>query len=790
MQPGLPETFPHLRLVRTESIADRRRHGGGRPPTRGNPREHGEHLSASVANIVRQFELPHLPPEIDPALIFRIHLDGYVDDAEWRRSGLIVLSREKDRNLVLFSDDAQLTEFRNRLSAYQSDPPLGQVHPSFNALFASISDDGLRSLAPEDRIGARLREQGIQPDETYILDLELWPLPRRGVRRSEQILDYIRSQGALVLDSVDNDSMIIHRIECRGELASALLGFEAVARLDLPPEPALSVSEVLDITAADLPDVLRPTGNSSICILDSGISSGHPLLGPVVGDADVFPASLGTPDDSNGHGTMVAGIAAFGDISASIASRAFDSYVTLFSARVTDETNRFAERTLVLNQMRQAIETFAARGCKVFNVSLGNRDATYDDGRLEPWAAVLDTLARELDVLIVVSAGNRMPIPDVPPGDARMRYPQYLFDQEARIIDPATAALVVTVGALSGPGAPVRGQRYQADPAYQRITRPGQPSPFTRVGPGQQQSIKPDFCEFGGDFSYDGRAHRVVESDQGVSVVSLNYQPFDRLFSFGTGTSFAAPRVAHYAARLFDEIPEASPNLVRALLALSAEVPSAALEVVGARDILNVCGYGKPEFDRARASTLNRVVLHAVDDLRLDSFHVFELPIPDELIRTKGQRRISIALAFYPPVRHTRLDYLGARMSFRLVRGKSLDEVIAAYQAHGNEEGEPPTLTGTRFQCALTPGARNRDTSTLQKGEFTFTRNPDEYGDTYYIVVRAERVWAPEDISHLEYAIAASIEHRTSPIESLCRRSATCPTKGARYRLALLLGQA
>lgn len=52
--------------------------------------------------------------------------------------------------------------------------------------------------------------------------------------------------------------------------------------------------------------------NTSICILDTGINNGHPLLEKVVNDKDKHAVEtyMGV-DDINGHGTKMAGIAVF-----------------------------------------------------------------------------------------------------------------------------------------------------------------------------------------------------------------------------------------------------------------------------------------------------------------------------------------------------------------------------------------------------------------------------------------------------------------------------------------------
>ena len=759
-----PEPLPHLQLRRTDVLLDRRRRGGGgRPPPR-DYAEHGRQLSEAAEDVVRRFALPHVPDEIDPTLVFKIRLDVEVGDDVWRRNGLVVLAREPGKTVVLFSSDSQLAEFRGRLAEYQEGPRGGQLHPSHNALFASIIPAGIESYGREDRVGRLLRDRMPIADQTYALDLELWPLgtadQRR--RRMDQVQVYIRSRGGTVLDQVDNENMSIARIRVSGEVAMELLDMDPVASMDFPPEPSLTVGEIVNLTMADLGEVADPpTDAPSVCVIDSGVNASHPLLAPAIGDTDVFPAALGSGDDVHGHGTMVAGIALYGRVESCIQRRSFTPALTVYSARVTNDRNEFDDDTLVLRQMRQAIERFAHDGCRVFNISLGDRRRPYDDGKVSAWAAVLDQLARDLKVLIVVSAGNYEHQPAASPSEVRTQYPSYLLNDEARVIEPATAAIALTVGSLAGAGTPYMSERFPDDPAYKRISGEDKPSPFTRTGPGPQGCVKPELCEFGGDVCFDGHHGRVLDHDRNLSVVSLNREYLQRLFRFNHGTSFAAPRVARMSAVLFGQFREASPNLIRDLLALSATVPSEAAAILpNKRDQLRVCGYGKPDAERAGFSTPNRVALIAEGELPIDSFHVYELPIPETFCNTRGRRQIVVSLAYDPPTRHTRVDYLGVRMSFRLVRGKTLEEVVQAYRRLGRDEGHPPSLAGSSYQCNMWPGPSLRDTSTLQKASFRMTHNPRaEYGNTYYLVVRAERRWAPVEVTHQTYAVAVMEEH-------------------------------
>ncbi|MGT2467781.1 hypothetical protein ACVOMV_27465 (plasmid) [Mesorhizobium atlanticum] len=57
----------------------------------------------------------------------------------------------------------------------------------------------------------------------------------------------------------------------------------------------------------------------------------------------------------------------------------------------------------------------------------------YDGGKVGTWAATLDELARELDVVIVVSAGNRAPRAGNRIEQAVTEYPGYLTEEGNRL---------------------------------------------------------------------------------------------------------------------------------------------------------------------------------------------------------------------------------------------------------------------------------------------------------------------------------------------------------------------
>jgi hypothetical protein len=62
--------------------------------------------------------------------------------------------------------------------------------------------------------------------------------------------------------------------------------------------------------------VVNQETNVSVCILDTGVNNGHPLLSPIINDNSCLTYNQDwATADRRGHGTMMAGVCAYGDLS-------------------------------------------------------------------------------------------------------------------------------------------------------------------------------------------------------------------------------------------------------------------------------------------------------------------------------------------------------------------------------------------------------------------------------------------------------------------------------------------
>lgn len=664
--------YEHLPLSRSEPVNDRRRKPGRGPPRPEDPRAHARGLLEGLETGRRQASL--LQSGFDPRLLLKL---TYAGDPEELRNipGLEVVSQEEKTVVVVFASDNAMREFQRRLGLIAA----GQQATRETILFAIKAFD---SWTPEDRVGSTLRHE-VFPDSGGWLDVELWPLelPRDRVAMLAKFTEWCRANAVEVLDTLNRGALVLVRVRTTQAGYRALLHLRDVRAVDLPPK--LKVG--FELLGVDLPALTvggAPSANApKIGVLDSGILAGHPLLAPAVGEAASFlPDKDGV--DEHGHGTMVSGLALYGDVKACIEKRSFVPRFHILSGRVTDENNENLS-TLIENQVAKAVQYFVeAYGCHIFNLSVANRRRVYEGGHIGPWASILDDLAREYGAVFIVATGNFVGTEDVP-SDWRHEYPGYLFVPEARLLDPAPAVNALTVGSIARQELGRMAERYPEDVAYQPIARGGEPSPFTRTGPGARGSIKPEIVHYGGNWTLNTRVNRPSPSDLGEISTGHNFAA-GRLFEAEAGTSFAAPKVAHLAAQIMARYPTASANLVRALIVANARVPEETRKRLDGdeRRVQFAAGYGLPDELRTLASTDAVAGLVAEESIPENRTHFFELPIPDSFFTGRGRRlrRITVSLAHTPVVRRSRVEYKASHFEFRVVRAGSLQEVSRIFQ--------------------------------------------------------------------------------------------------------------
>lgn len=751
--------YPHLTLQREEPTPERRPRRRGPSHQPADPAAHGRALQGYLGQAVTQADTDI--GGFDARRLFKFEVQKGFDPDELRKVSpdVEIVSQEEEQVVVAFVSAAALQAFEARLATLaQGGRP---VH--FNVLYALNSFNG---WLPEDRTGWALRRDGFPATDTFVLDAELWPIednPQQRQQLTDTFRQWLDDNNFAYIDRVVQPGIIMYRVRCnRHQAENLLLHHRDVRTVDLPPRYHLETQILQTDVQALTPPVSPAEEAPRIAILDSGITANHPLLGPAVGGAHSFIAGHDA-NDSHGHGTQVAGIALYGDVANAVAKNAFVPSFWVCSGRVLDG-NAQADAGFIENQIIDAVRTLHDEyQCRIFNVSIGDTNKPYVGGHIRSFSQTLDTLSRELDILFVVSTGN-MSSDQLEGLSWRNDYPEYLTRDEWAIIEPAPALNALTVGSLARYDQNHNMLRYHYDPAEVPIARQGQPSPFTRRGPSVGNAIKPELVAFGGNWSLNTRGNHISSQRLGEVTTNRTFAT-EGLFKDACGTSFATPHVTHLAGQILCEVPDASQNLLRALLVTHARLPAASDEMFPDKNKLrNVLGYGAVDQVALMRSIDNDVTMIARGALADKRHHFYEIPVPEDFVSQGNRdRELTVTLAHTAPVRSTRVAYKATRLEFRVVAAPDIDHVSTMFnRATTADDYERIAELGN---ASLGPSMRSK--GTVQSDTWTFrqfnSRSKLRTDRLFVVVTRNDFPWGANITATDEpYALTVCMRDRTN----------------------------
>ena len=672
----------------------------------------------------------------------------------WVVEEVKIPNSENSKLVVQFEDRASLSTFENERALYmQESTEKGALTSAQRiALFDCI--ENIRKVGREDRIGQRLKKYLSTGNELsskfFTVNIDVWYNGERSkiIQIEAQIRSALGTGGSKLMgDLFELQNLLLGRAKVNEFSLNALLDLDIIASVDFPMES--STQDYNELYSQDFTPVVHNELDSNAplaTVIDSGVFSGNPLLSAIIVGEEDFDLTENTTSDLNGHGTGVAGIVAYGGFSQINSEKpVFKPLVHICSGKVMHDDGFgnpvYSSQKRPEQIVKEAIEFFHEHyHCRVFNLSSGDSDYVYTGGRQMTWAGMIDQLVRDLDIVVVVSAGNQYPkLPDFSDReDLCEKVRDQLLNPEHRLIDPATSALAISVGSITRSATPYGGVGITALAAG----NVGTMSAFTRTGKGVNNAVKPEFVDYGGNFSVYQRtrgqsAWRV--KDRNLMEPTINYTT-ERVFRGFSGTSFAAPHVTHYAARLERSLEsqlkeKPSANLIRAILASAANCPSTLREwaenstdpnYIGTRskkseNRLRLIGYGKIDEKVLFSDSADPkyVTLFAEDELPLRSLHLYKIPVPTTFLKVKGTKRISIGFAYNPPVRMSRKEYIANSLFVEVFRRTDANNLLSFAQKkeQGDEDDADEVLEDFRqqFGASFEPGSTTIQNSTLQQ---------------------------------------------------------------------------
>ena len=464
---------------------------------------------------------------------------------------------------------------------------------------------------------------------------------------------------------------------------------------------------------------IRDRDQICVLVLDHGVNNGHRLLEPVLADEDrhtVEPA-WGVNDDQ-GHGTLMAGTAAYGDILALLQSNgALVVSHGLESAKILPPPPATNPKRLWGHYTAQGIsraEVQAPARKRITCMAVTSVDDR-DRGRPSSWSGRVDELASGYDDdtrrLIIVSAGN------ITDPDEWRGYPESNLTNEVH--DPAQAWNALTVGAFTAK-TQIRDQTLAG---FTAKADAGNLSPFSTTSlnwPARRWPIKPEVLFEGGNVAI-GPNNGILDPDD-LKLLSTYRDPQVAQFAPFCATSAAAAQAAWMAAKILAQYPNAWPETIRGLIVHTADwTPAQKRDFLRDQSkaayarLLRICGYGVADFTRALYCAANSLTL--VSQAQLQPFdkhatqyryisrdmHLYRLPWPVEVLQGLGailvKMRVTLSYFVEPSPGEVgwqdRYRYASHALRFELNGpGESEQDFLQRVNRLAREEDEHPGTEG------------------------------------------------------------------------------------------------
>ena len=399
----------------------------------------------------------------------------------------------------------------------------------------------------------------------------------------------------------------------------------------------------------------------AVCLLDTGVNRAHILIEPTLAESDMATVrpEWGVADSPHGHGTGMAGLALFGDLTPHLADdgvmpldHRLESVKILPPAGFEPTEERFYGA--VMKQGVALPETERPKRPRVFCLAVTNEDrsgirpTTWSSAIDQEAAGVTETGERAPRRLFVVSAGNA-------PNPIEV---EKIVDADAlEIEDPSQAWNALTVGGYTD-RINIQEPEFAGFSPYAMA---GALSPYTRTSTLWAQGkspFKPDIVMEAGNRVVSPTRTYTYDADSLALLSTGPNTDRDPLVPF-RATSAATAQAARLAAQLMARFPDYWPETIRALIVHGAEwTPimrgelNAASSKASAYLVLRRYGHGVPTFERAAASAKNHLALVSEAEIQpysrsgrgMNECHFYSLPWPREALEGLGDRGISLKI--------------------------------------------------------------------------------------------------------------------------------------------------
>lgn len=426
-----------------------------------------------------------------------------------------------------------------------------------------------------------------------------------------------------------------------------------------PKEQAAWAKELLQRT--------EPCGENApfVSVLDTGINRGHPLLENLIHEANNLTIDQAwSAADDDGHGTMMAGLCLYGDLTVSLAS----------TAKVRVPLNLEGVKIIPPLERRGKDEKLAgaytAQGVGLAEIQAPSRKRVWciattmkepNDPIPSSWSSQMDALACGLDNegqlrrIMCLSAGNV----------SQALWKDYPNSNYAYSVEnPGQSWNALCVGAFT------ELDTVRQDGGYTPVAKRGSlaPTSSTSLKWDTTWPNKPDVVFEGGNAGYQAANQSTLQLPE-MLLLSTHAEFNSGVFGVLGGTSPATALASRMAAQTMSEYPELWPETVRGLLVHSAEWTKAMETSVPqylqadkrkrANFLLRTVGYGVPSLRRALECASSRATLIAECEIQpfkedkldvvFNLMHLHRLPWPTNELQMHHHEilRMRVTLSYF-----------------------------------------------------------------------------------------------------------------------------------------------
>lgn len=392
-----------------------------------------------------------------------------------------------------------------------------------------------------------------------------------------------------------SSDVVIYKVPYVEKAMPVLQSFEGLSSIEDMPTYNLSfnsqVNEETPFTNVKLPEIGK--NYPTIGVLDSGIALNNGLSPWILKEKHT---NYIEEDIDTNHGTAVASILLYGD---SLESEKFTELdgCYIFDATIVPKKsliNKVTEWELIDN-ISEAISNNA--NIKIWNLCVG-WGVEVDEHRISDFGAALDYLQDEYNIIISTSVGNCKNFE--------------INKAVGKIQRSADSVRSISVGSIA---------HFQSDSDEVKIN---QSSPFSRIGSGPFNLVKPELTHYGGNAGIDDQGNK---TSSGVKTLNKNGNICEK-----AGTSFSTPRITSILAGLDNELVEDfDPLILKALIIHSAKFPNSDLPL---DERLKQVGFGKPSSIKdILYNSENEITLVIRDTLEKGNFiEILDFPYPEDMV--------------------------------------------------------------------------------------------------------------------------------------------------------------